>query len=207
MASQLTSFALALALLLPASGWRQAHEQKPDQNPDAPRFKVEVFGDAMADFSARVSAYAELRQGLMKGLPALTVGSPADVRTAVHALAERIRVARANAKQGDIFTPTISREMKTALVPIIDRTTWADLVDDNPGEFAKKINGSYPETRPFSTVPANILAILPRLPDDIEYRFLGPHLCLLDTRANLIIDWIPYAIVCAASDDKSDCPH
>jgi hypothetical protein len=205
MRPQLTSFVLAVVLLLPS--WGHGQQQTPDQNPEAPRFKVEVFGDAMADFSARVSAYAELRQGLMKGLPPLTVGTPADVRTAVHALAERIRVARANARQGDVFTPTISREMKNALVPIIDRNTWADLVDDNPGEFSKKINGSYPETRPFSTVPANILAILPRLPDDIEYRFLGPHLCLLDTRANLIVDWIPYAIVCAASDDKSDCPH
>jgi hypothetical protein len=43
-------------------------------------------------------------------------------------------------------------------------------------------------------VPPHILAVLPRLPDDIEYRFLGRHLILLDTRANVILDRIPYAV-------------
>ena len=34
--------------------------------------------------------------------------------------------------------------------------------------------------KPLSTVPPNILVALPRLPDDIQYRFLGRHLILLD---------------------------
>jgi hypothetical protein len=113
-------------------------------------------------------------------------------------------VARADARRGDIFTPTISREFKKVLVQT-DDTTWADIVDDNPGEFSTRINGSYPEKKPFSTVPANILAALPRLPDDVEYRFLGRHLILLDTRASVIVDWIPYAMGCGDSDDKSSC--
>ena len=53
---------------------------------------------------------------------------------------------------------------------------------------------SYPNEKPLSTVPRNILAALPRLPDDIQYRFLGRHLILRDTRANVILDRIPYAI-------------
>ena len=39
----------------------------------------------------------------------------------------------------------------------------------------------------------------------MEYRFIGPHLGLLDTRAGVIVDWIPYALTCAESDDKSKC--
>ncbi len=66
--------------------------------------------------------------------------------------------------------------------------------DDNPGAFSHSINGTYPKTKPFSTVPINILAALPRLPDDIEYRFVGRHLVLHDTRANLILDRIPCAL-------------
>ena len=62
------------------------------------------------------------------------------------------------------------------------------------------INGTYPGKRPLSTVPANILARLPRLPDDVQYRFLGRHLILHDTRANLILD--PYAIRCADCDTQ-----
>jgi hypothetical protein len=195
--------ALALAVVFASAGYAQQPQTEPNQ--DTPLFRMEVFGDAMADFSARVSSYVELRNKLAEGLPALKVGSPADVRKAVHALAARIRVARADAKRGDIFTPLISSEMKGALALQVDDSTWADLVDDNPGEFAKRVNASYPEARPFSTVPANILAILPQLPEHMEYRFIGPHLGLLDTRAGVIVDWIPYALACAESDDKSKC--
>jgi hypothetical protein len=201
--------ALAAAVLLASVAYAQAPSTQEPQsggNPDAPRFKVEVFGDAMAaDFTARVSNYVELRNKLAQGLPALTVGNPAEVRKAVHALAARIRVVRADARRGDIFTPLISNEMKKVLSVQLDDSSWADLVDDNPGEFAKRVNASYPEERPYSTVPANILAVLPPLPEHMEYRFIGPHLGLLDTRAGVIVDWIPYALTCAESDDKSKC--
>jgi hypothetical protein len=43
-------------------------------------------------------------------------------------------------------------------------------------------------------MPPNVLAALPKLPADLEYRFLGRHLVLVDTRASVIIDRIPYAI-------------
>ena len=44
-------------------------------------------------------------------------------------------------------------------------------------------------------MPPNVLAALPRLPDDIEYRFMGRDLILLDTRANVIIDRVPDALL------------
>ena len=58
----------------------------------------------------------------------------------------------------------------------------------------------YPKKKPLSTVPPNILAALPSLPDGIQYRFLGRHLVLHDTRANVIIDRIPYAVRCMGCD-------
>ena len=72
--------------------------------------------------------------------------------------------------------------------------TWAAIMDDNPGALSTRINGTYPEKKPLSTVPPNILAVLPKLPDDVEYRFLGRHLILLDTRARVLLDGIPNAI-------------
>ena len=113
--------ALALAVVFASAGYAQQPQTEPNQ--DTPLFRMEVFGDAMADFSARVSSYVELRNKLAEGLPALKVGSPADVRKAVHALAARIRVARADAKRGDIFTPLISSEMKGALALQVDDST------------------------------------------------------------------------------------
>jgi hypothetical protein len=166
-----------------------------NQTRDTPDFTVQVWGYIVADFSARVGDYAELRSELEKGLPALTVtDDPADIGRAVRALAKRIRVARAGAKQGDIFTPSISVEFKKVLILQMDSNTWAAIMDDNPGEFSNEINSTYKEGKPLSTVPPNILAVLPRLPDDIQYRFLGRHLILLDTRASVILDRIPFAI-------------
>ena len=73
---------------------------------EAPDFRVEVWGYILADFSTRVWTYFELRSKLEKGLPALTVtDDPAEIRSAELALAQKIRVARAGAKQGEIFTP------------------------------------------------------------------------------------------------------
>ena len=197
-----TPLAAALVLLFVSTSYAQ--EPASDPKTGAPRFQVEVFGDVMADFSARVAAYARMRSELEKGLPPLRVDEPVRVRQAVDALAARIRAARPDAKRGEIFTPAISREFRKALLQT-DDSTWADIVDDNPGEFSKRVSGSYPEKKPFSTVPPNILAVLPRLPDSMEYRFLGRHLILLDTRASVIVDWISYAVGCGDSDDKSAC--
>jgi hypothetical protein len=56
------------------------------------------------------------------------------------------------------------------------------------------VNGPYPDGEPLSTVPPNVLASLPQLPEDLEYRFLGKHMILRDSRANIVIDYIPNAI-------------
>ena len=188
-----TSLAIAFLVLFAPVG--SPHAPQRPQDRDTPDFRVQVWGDIVADFDARVRAYVELRRELEKGLPALTVtDAPAEIRRAVRSLATRIRMARAEAKEGDIFTPSIRAEFRKALRREMNTTLWAAIMDDNPGEVSPQINGSYPEEKPLSTVPHNILAVLPGLPDDIEYRFLGRHLLLLDTRASLILDRIPFAI-------------
>jgi hypothetical protein len=165
---------------------------------------VQVWGYIVADFSTRVWEYFELRSQLQKTLPPLSVtDDPAEIRSAVRVLAKEIRVARAKAKQGDIFTPTISVEFRRVLLLETNADTWAAIMDDNPGELSNHINDSYPEGEPLSTVPPNILAVLPSLPDDIQYRFFGRHLILLDTRARVILDRIPCAIQCTDPSNQT----
>jgi hypothetical protein len=164
---------------------------------DTPVFRVQVWGYVVEDFTARVSSYYALRSQLQRGLPSLKVTDhPAEIRSSQFALAERIRVARHGAKPGEIFTPTIRVEFRKVLSQVIDANTLGAIMDDNPGRLSHHINATYPEGEPFSTMPPNILAALPRLPDDIHYRFLGRELILLDTAANVILDRIPCAIQC-----------
>jgi len=55
-------------------------------------------------------------------------------------------------------------------------------------------NTPYPEREPVSTVPPELFAKLPPLPEPLEYRFVGRHLVLRDRASALIVDFLPRAI-------------
>jgi hypothetical protein len=116
-------------------------------------------------------------------------------------LAKRIRAVRSGAHGGEIFAAEISSAFKRALELETRPSTCASILDDNPSEFFYSVNDAYPKRRPLSTVPPGILMLLPRLPVDVEYRFLGRHLILRDTRANVILDRILDAIDCPERHD------
>lgn len=197
--SSFTKFTATIALLLVVFV-SAASSQIPTTsgNREIPDFKVQVWPRNVEDFNTRVWAYFELRGTLEKGLLALTItDDPAKIERAESDLAGKLRVARVGAKQGEFFTPPIEKEFKKALIFEMSASTWAAIMDGNPGEFPHEVNGTYEKGRSMSTVPANVLALLPTLPDGIQYRFVGRHLILHDTRANVIIDRIPYAIGCA----------
>jgi hypothetical protein len=174
-----------------------AASAQPPPDPQAtPDFRIHVVGYVGADFQARVSQYLELRRTLEAGLPPLTVTSdPADIGRAERALARRIRAAR-ESRQGQLFTPSITMEFRRVLLLEMSAPTLKAILDENPGSFEHRINATYPKEHPVSTVPPNVLAALPSLPDDVQYRFLGRHLVLHDTRANVILDRIRCAIRC-----------
>jgi hypothetical protein len=187
----MAALAIALTLLLPSL----ASAQTAPAPQEVPVFRVQIWGDTGTDFGTRVTSYADLRSELEKGLPPLRVTEdPAEILKAIRALAARIRVARARARQGDIFSPAVSARFKRTLLLEVDADTLAVIMDENPGKIDVPINGSYPVRTAFSTMPPNVLAALPKLPADMEYRFLGRHLVLVDTRASVIVDRIPYAV-------------
>jgi hypothetical protein len=149
-----------------------------------------VWGDEAAAFETRLEAYVALRAQLETALQARG-----------HALAVRIRTARAQAKQGDMLTPALSVEIRKSFRREINPHTWQVIMDDNPGELPSQVNDEYREGQPLATMPPNMLAALPKLPKDIEYRFIDRHLVLLDTRSMIILDRIPYAIRYADSQN------
>jgi hypothetical protein len=193
----LAAFAIVLAVLCPLVASAQASGA-----PATPEFRVRVWGDAFGGFMTRVDGYADLRRQLERELPAVVVTD--DVRQLIRgqrALARAIRNARPGAVQGEFFTTATSAEFKAALASIMDARVWAAIMDDNPGAFRHDIDGTYREGRPFSTMPGVVLARLPPLPGDLEFRFLGRHLVLYDVRANTIVDRLPDAIGRRPADD------
>lgn len=187
---------LVLFAMFQSTGASTQPQQPPPELPVV-EFTVEVLGDKLADFTTRIDEYAKLRQAAEKGLPPLKVTDrPAEILRAERLLAQRIRKARAGAGRGDIFTEDIRRGFRQMLRPLATEANCALIEDDNPGEFQYPINVEYPKDRPVSTVPAAMLAVLPRLPADVYYRFLDTDLILHDTRANIILDRIDNAVRC-----------
>jgi hypothetical protein len=199
------SYWLAIAALASACGGSEAKEPPtptevslqegakktstdPAVNPDAA---------AMADFKGRVEGYAELHKQLARGEARQEKNSdPVEIDKAKSALAAKIQAARANAKPGDFLTPAMRPVLKRLLTPELKgeegRDTKAVLKDDapSPGSIPFKVNAKYPENQPLPSVPANILLNLPELPAPLEYRIVGRHMLLLDTAADLIVDYM-----------------
>ncbi len=155
----------------------------------------------MADFTARVNAYNDLRKDLeKKASPLKRTDHPGDISVAEKAMADQIRIARANAKPGDIFTPATAAMFRRMLNPTVKGTAGADnkqaIKDDAPApkDIPFKINGEYPKHEALSTVPPDVLKALPPLPENLQYRFVGKHLLLYCSRGNLIVDYMLNAI-------------
>ena len=66
----------------------------------------------------------------------------------------------------------------------------ASLMDENPMAAKIGVNARYPDTVPLSTMPPDVLSALPRLPENLEYRFVGTRLILLDVQAHLVVDFV-----------------
>ena len=180
----------------PADAARKAGEAKtstdPGVNPDAA---------LMADFKARVDKYADLHKQLAKGGAAQKESSdPQKIADAKAWLQAKVQGARADAKHGDIFTPPMRNKIRRLLAPELKgeegRDTKEILKDDAPapGSIKFQVNAKYPDSQPLPTVPANLLLNLPAVPEPLEYRIVEKYLILLDTAADLVVDYVPNAI-------------
>ena len=156
---------------------------------------------AMAEFAERVKAYADLHKRLATGdAKQRETADAGKIDAATAALAAKVQAARRDAKHGDIFTPTVRPAFRRLLAPALKgdegRDAKAVIKDDAPapGTVPFKVNAKYPEGQPLPTVPASLLITLPRLPAPLEYRVVGQHLLLIDTAADLIVDYILNAI-------------
>lgn len=154
---------------------------------------------AYVDFRKRVDAYMQVVRRAERKVPKRSNNAtPDEIDKHQRALAALIQQERSSAKRGDIFTPEAEAAMKVVLRRVFGgpdgKQLKASIMDENPGPVKVKVNGRYPDQVPLSTVPPQVLASLPRLPKEIEYRFVGDTLVLLDVQADLVIDYIDNAL-------------
>jgi hypothetical protein len=154
----------------------------------------------LREFSDRVEAYEKVREKAEKSLPKFKKNSKQEViAVQQQALVTKIRELRSTAQRGDIFTVSateaIAQTIKAVFTgPDAHRVQNTIQTGEPLRGFEVQVNQRYPDSLPFTTVPATLLRKLPRLPDEVAYRILGSDLLLVDRKANLIVDFIPNAI-------------
>ena len=155
--------------------------------------RVNVDAKVMVEFEERVNAYGALHRKLEATLPNLPrEATPEQIDAHQMALAPLIARARANAKAGDIFTKEVRALFRRSLRRVLTGPEGAGLkaaiMDDNPGRLRLHVNARYPASVPVTTVPPQVLTALPKLPEELEYRFIGDRLLLHDIHAHTIVD-------------------
>jgi hypothetical protein len=163
---------------------------------------------ALKEFKKNVDEYKKLHKKVEDILkPADESASAALLVKQKSQFAKTLQTVRADAAQGDIFTPAVRPLFLKIIKLELSGAAGAKarsmiLGEGNPkGKEAAgskqprlKVNEIYPAEAPLSTVPPSLLLALPQLPEQIEYRFIGRHLILLDTAAGLVVDYITNAV-------------
>lgn len=153
---------------------------------------------ALDEFAKRCQAYLELRQSLAKKLEPLSpTSSASDLTARQQALAAALRSARAEAKPGDLIPAAVQDQIRATVKRDMQRRTPAAkraTLEEVPGGPPPGINKTYPEQAALPTVPALLLASLPPLPDNLQYRFFGRHIVILDGDVEIVVDYVRDAV-------------
>ena len=157
---------------------------------------------ALATMNDRLKQYVDLHRKVERSLPKLPKeATPQQIDKNQRALEKRLREARAAAKPGDLFTPEARPVIERLLASVFGgpdgKQLKASIMDENPVDpvaLKLTVNGRYPDTVPLTSIPPQVLQTLPKLSEDLEYRFIGDWLILLDVHAHLIADYVDNAL-------------
>ncbi len=190
---------LALAIATAVLTAQQQTQLPPPTRRVEPPPDTTVTGKAVEEFTARVKEYAALHQKIEGTLPKLPdKPTPQQIDFKQRELGRLIKQARVKAKQGDVFTPTMQAYARQQLLKVFSgpegAARLASVMDENPIGTKIAVNDRYPDSIPLSTMPPEVLQVLPKMPEELEYRFVGDSLVILDPHAHLIVDYVPAAL-------------
>jgi hypothetical protein len=160
--------------------------------------RVNPQAAGMYEFQQRLAAYLKLREELSERLkPLSTTASAADLTTRQEALAAALRMARKNAKPGDLIPRPVADQIVKVCTedfhfrnPEVKRAALQEV----PNAPRPAINRTYPENEALATVPPLLLSKVPILPDNLQYRFFGRHIVILDGDTQIIVDYVANAV-------------
>jgi len=153
----------------------------------------------ISTFTGRAEAFVKLRNRVRDRLPKLSKDSTAE-QVAAHknAFEAAVRSARVGAKPGDIFTSAtadyVRRLIRTEFKGTERTEVKKAILEAETAGVPLRVNYPYPETKEFSAIPPTLLLKLPLLPKELNYRFVGRHMLLIDKENGLILDYMVNAL-------------
>jgi hypothetical protein len=189
----------------------------PDEKADAAKVakKVERAADkarqaeqereGLRHFQEELAEYAELHAKQVVKLGLRESPDPQQLVAEQDALAHAIQTKRAKAQPGDIFRIEVQAVFRRLIAEQLNGpdglAARKAVLEGNPGDEEEedsvpvvvRVNAQYPPGAARSTVPPSVLLTLPPLPECLHYRFVGRDLVLVDSVAQIIVDFLPAA--------------
>ena len=152
-----------------------------------------------AGFEGRVREYTQKREELERELPPLAKQATAkEIAAHKDALLKKVLAHRKGVVRVQIFTPESEKMIRTIIVeqyPGRDRLELKkELAEAENKTVAVKVNAVYPEAAELLEMPATLLQVLPELPKQVRYRFVGNNLLIVDRENHLIVDYMANAL-------------
>jgi len=187
--ASLLAFALLLAPAIAGSA----------QNPSSGVAIRATDRKTVAVLESRAKAYVKLRNRIERKLPKLSKDStPEQISAYKKAFEAGVRSARAGAKPGDIFTAGTAEYLRRLIRTEFKGQDRGELketiLEAETAGIPLKVNYPYPESMEVSTVPPTLLLKLPQLPMELNFRFTGRHMLLVDKENGLILDYLLSAL-------------
>jgi hypothetical protein len=207
--SRAAAFALVPAILsATACASHKVESAVPPQN-------VRMDSEVLEEFLEGITKYVKLHKELTAKIPvAEPTWSAQQIADRQKAFTIAIQNARRDKRQGNIFKPEVATAFRHVLDEVFHSPEGPMMLKEihsgnpktegvpqqrNPQSEPKKnvplqVNAYYPDDAPLSSVPPSLLRQLPALPEEVRYRFVGRHLILRDTEANVILDFLRDAV-------------
>jgi len=161
----------------------------------------EPQSSAVEEFTLAVGEYAGLHRRIQQELPTLRIRADAkDIVESTDAFAAAIQSARPRAREGDIFRPAVAAYMRALIAESLAANGFLpnELLASNLEEADEAaplpvVNGRFPWGRGALMWPCLLDVLLP-LPKELQYRFVGRDLVLVDIDADLVVDILRDAV-------------
>ena len=188
--------ALAHAPKSPQEKVEAAKVAKKVENAKSAKHEAREELEGLQRFQKQVDNYARIHENQLARL-----GKQQAVTA--QALALAIAADRAKARQGDVFVPRVQPLLRRLIAEQLKgpdtQAAAKAVVEGNPAKEADsvpvvpRVNAVYPSGATRSTVPPSLLLSLPPLPECLHYRFVNRDLILVDSVAQIIVDYLPVA--------------